>query len=252
MTEAEWLSCENPQKLMPVLRQRASDRKARLFACACCRHVWSLLPDERSRRAVETAERFAEGAASMEVAKQAYDEAWLLHQQLDHDVHACLAAGTKPVVLSVRAWAAQAAAETLANRKRGREEIWILIHAASSAAFAVRHSTEGASAQDETGAFHISEAAQKSLVAERRWQANILRDIFGNPFRPVVLDASWLTPTVVRLAQAIYDSSSFAAMPVLADALEEAGCESADILFHCRQPGEHARGCWCLDLLLGR
>jgi hypothetical protein len=79
----------------------------------------------------------------------------------------------------------------------------------------------------------------------------------GNPFRPVALNPSWLTPTVTSLAQAIYDnrqlpSGHFDNMGVLADALEEAGCDNADLLNHCRSAGPHVRGCWPVDLLLGK
>ncbi|MBL8798455.1 MAG: hypothetical protein JNM56_31460 [Planctomycetia bacterium] len=83
-------------------------------------------------------------------------------------------------------------------------------------------------------------------------QLRLLRDIFGNPFRPVAVEPTWLTSTVASLAQAIYDERAFDRLPILADALEDAGCDNADILNHCRQPGEHVRGCWCVDLVLGK
>src|SRR5262245_15784081 len=82
--------------------------------------------------------------------------------------------------------------------------------------------------------------------------ATLLRELFGNPFRPVTLDPSWLTSTVTALAQHMYDNRDFSAMPILADALQDAGCDSDDILNHCRQPGEHVRGCWVVDLVLGK
>ena len=80
----------------------------------------------------------------------------------------------------------------------------------------------------------------------------LIRDIFGNPFRPVPADPRWLTPTVVALADAIYAGRMFDRLPVLADALEEAGCDNADILTHCRGDGPHVRGCWVVDLVLGK
>jgi hypothetical protein len=80
---------------------------------------------------------------------------------------------------------------------------------------------------------------------------SIVRCIFGNPFRRVSLDPSWLTSTVVKLAEGMYESRDFAAMPILADALQDAGCDSADILDHCRG-GPHVRGCWVVDLVLGK
>jgi hypothetical protein len=82
-------------------------------------------------------------------------------------------------------------------------------------------------------------------------QAGLVRDIFGNPFRPITVDLS-LTPTVVRLAQAIYDDRAFQKVPELADVLHDAGCDNDEILSHCRGPGPHVRGCWVLDLVLGK
>jgi hypothetical protein len=87
---------------------------------------------------------------------------------------------------------------------------------------------------------------------ENKGQTDLLREIIGNPFRPISVDARWLTSTVVALAHAIYDDRTFGRLPILADALEEAGCTNADILNHCRQLGEHVRGCWVIDLLLGK
>jgi hypothetical protein len=85
--------------------------------------------------------------------------------------------------------------------------------------------------------------------------AKTLRCFFGNPFRPVHVAPAvlaWNDATVPRIAQAIYDKRAFDRLPVLADALEDAGCDNADVLRHCREPGEHVRGCWVVDLLLGK
>jgi len=82
--------------------------------------------------------------------------------------------------------------------------------------------------------------------------SGIVRDIFGNPLRPAVIESTWLTSSVTSLAHAIYDERAFEHMPILADALEDAGCTDATILEHCRSGGEHVRGCWVVDLLLGR
>src|SRR5262249_31476740 len=80
------------------------------------------------------------------------------------------------------------------------------------------------------------------IAVERNAQATLLRCIFGNHFRPVTVNPAWLAPTVTTLARAIYEERAFDRMPILADALEDAGCGNADILQHCREPGEHARG----------
>jgi hypothetical protein len=91
--------------------------------------------------------------------------------------------------------------------------------------------------------------------AEEKNQCELLRDIFGNPFRAVTFDLSWLSwnaGIIAKLAHAIYNDPGFDRLPVLADALEEAGCANSDILNHCRQLGEHVRGCWVVDLILGK
>lgn len=100
------------------------------------------------------------------------------------------------------------------------------------------------------------------VLAERSANATLLRDIFGNPFRPVTLDRAWLAwngHTIPKLAQTIYDERDLPSghldagrLAILADALEEAGCSNVDILSHCRSPAPHVRGCWVVDLLLGK
>ena len=81
---------------------------------------------------------------------------------------------------------------------------------------------------------------------------DLLRDIFGNPFRPVAFSPEWRTSTAVAIAGGMYEGRDFAAMPILADALQDAGCDHAAVLDHCRRPGTHVRGCWVVDLLLGK
>jgi hypothetical protein len=91
--------------------------------------------------------------------------------------------------------------------------------------------------------------------AERGRQTDLVRDIFGNPFRPVAIKPSWLSwnsATITKMAKVIYEELRFADLLILADALEDAGCENPDILNHCREPSEHVRGCWVVDLLLSK
>jgi hypothetical protein len=97
---------------------------------------------------------------------------------------------------------------------------------------------------------HVWLAAWDSIPPQR--QVQILRDLFGNPFRPARIAQSWLTPEVVALAQEIYDNYAFDRLPVLAGALEEAGRDNEEILGHCRGPGLHVRGCWAVDAVLGK
>jgi hypothetical protein len=84
----------------------------------------------------------------------------------------------------------------------------------------------------------------------RIWQCQLIREIFGNPFRPVSLNPAWLTSDVRTIAAQMYESRDFGAMPILADALEDAGCDNVNVLDHCREPGEHVRGCWVIDIIL--
>jgi hypothetical protein len=88
---------------------------------------------------------------------------------------------------------------------------------------------------------------------ERRKLADFIRDIFGNPFRPVTFSPDWRTGTVLTLARQMYESRDFSAMPILADALQDAGCDEPAILAHCRDTSlAHVRGCWVVDLVLGK
>jgi hypothetical protein len=99
----------------------------------------------------------------------------------------------------------------------------------------------------------VDQGSVKSVYrAEVASQVKLLHDIFGNPFRPVTLDPLWLTPTTVAVAHGIYDDRAFDRMPILADALQDAGCEVPDILDHCRGEGPHVRGCWVVDAILGK
>jgi hypothetical protein len=110
-------------------------------------------------------------------------------------------------------------------------------------------------------ALTVWEDIEKSIVSifgheynlwDKEQYVPIARDIFGNPFRPVKIDNRWLTSTVIDLASAIYAERAFDRMGVLCDALMDAGCNSDEIIAHCRASGPHVRGCWVIDLLLGK
>jgi hypothetical protein len=107
-----------------------------------------------------------------------------------------------------------------------------------------------------------ADSVLRTLAANEYWQigtaprgkpvCDIIHDIFENPFRPVSFPPAWRTHTAVTLAQQMYEAREFSAMPILADALQDAGCDNEDILNHCRAPGVHVRGCWVVDLVLGK
>jgi hypothetical protein len=203
--EITWLACTDPDAMLHFLRGRVSERKLRLFACACIRRIWPLLPDGRCRRAVEVIERCADGLAGRAELQAALA-----------DAESVEAASTGAARTAVRAVVTA----------------WSTAEHARSAAAQASHDPAG----------------------ERRRQADLLRDLVGNPFRPAPVKLAWLEHRggrVAQIARTIYDGRRFADLPVLADALEESGCTDAAILAHCRSGGDHALGCWVLDSLLG-
>jgi hypothetical protein len=260
--EAQWLSAGSTYALLRQLTQHhraartsAGRRRLRLFACSCCRRFWHLFTDPRARQAVEVAERFADGQASADelaAAGRAVGEA-------ERSAMSRILALT-----GGRAWSGPLPLPT---------DLEAAHHARATAAAAV-------SAAAPAGLAEAAEAAALQCVlaagvGRERWedgrpvqhaieamQCDLLRDIFGNPFRPVALAPAvltWNDATVVRLAHATYDERKLPGgtldngrLAVLADALEEAGCSDAEILGHLRGPGPHVRGCWAVDLLLGK
>jgi hypothetical protein len=211
------------------LRRKASGRKLRLFAVACCRNIWAYLRDERSRRAVEVAERFADGTASREELARAQWDA-------------------RAAALETHSLGASAASDAAAGGGP-----W-------GTFTSVPHDASGEVAMVSVG--DVDDPSVDAGTWENRAdqescrQAVLARDVFGNPFHPMPgLDPCWLAwnaGTVRKVAQAIYEERRFEDMAVLADALEEAGCADRALLSHLRGPGPHVRGCWALDLVLGK
>src|SRR5262245_10752837 len=213
--------------MLDSLRGRASERRLRLFVCACCRRLWDALPPE-GRAAVAVAERLADGLASEAERSAAYEAAggdWAaLYSQGD-------CAPAKALLTPLDHYYVSDAAACIL------------------------------SLPDQEGRYLLSVAPRRRR-AEKLVQAGLLRDLFGNPFRRVVVGSAWLERgggTVGKLAQAAYDNRILPAgtleparLGVLADALEEASCDNAEILSHLRGPGPHARGCWALDAILGK
>jgi len=219
--EADWLACSDPARRLEYLCLHARGRQLRLLAVARCRRFGRLIQDARSRYAIEMAERLADGqlTESHRLLAQAGAEA-ALRELRERDV---LSTDKEFIELS----APERAATLILNRdaalaaRSGLDVPWCL--------------------------------SDQTLLATRdQDELALMQDIFGNPFRPVTIKPAWLTATVVSLAQAIYEERAFDRLPILGDALEDAGCTNADILNHCRQPGDHARGCWPVDLLLGK
>lgn len=251
MTEPEWLTCTDPERMLEHLRNsgRASHRKLRLWICACVRRIWHLLDDVRSRNAVEVAERFADASASSTELKITQGEAIEAAKAIAQGaaVEAAKATSQPP---DARAYYDICMKLRAANSATGTsvEDVW---QAATTAPLTVARSTGlEAILRNQEKEPRDSGELRVLLGTQRSPQATLLREVFGNPFRPVTIDQAWLTPSTAALVQSIYDDRAFHRMPELADALKEAGCTNVEVLSHCRGPGSHVRGCWAVDLLL--
>src|SRR5262245_14602918 len=184
MTEAEWLACTDPEKMLEFLRGRASDRKLRLFACACCRRIWHLLIDPRSQQAIETAEAFADGETDQEILD------WTLAYACHAESDAAMSVGEDDEFH----YAALAARHTNYPSMLSAIEYVVGPAARAVARNGVPYGV--------------------SLAHEQANQVHLLRCIFGNPFRPVAFDPAWQTRAAVSVAQVIYEERDFSLMPV--------------------------------------
>jgi hypothetical protein len=224
MDQDAWVACDLPDPMFSYLDGRITDRKGRLFGCACCRRGWHLTTD-LVRHAIELAERYADGLVAESEVDAAVNAAFAARGLNFGMAHAAGPDGTCDVCVSA-VWAvAEAVANAAAHPVRDKTaDIWAEAHA-----------------------------------RERRIQADLFRDIFGNPFRPPVFEPAWVTDPVARLAQAAYDDREMPAgtlrpspLAAVAAALEDAGCDNEKILGHLRSPGPHVRGCHIVDHLLHR
>jgi hypothetical protein len=245
-TEAEWLASTLPGPLLEYVwqhrrraRLRGCRRQMRLFACACCRLAWHLLPERPLVRALQTCERYADGLADDAERSAARAEA---HEAANR-------AAALPMSMAARGvwYAAEANALSAA------------CGAQSYAANALMHEALAAASDRHLTVPESRAVAGRTIGAEWGRHCLLARDIFGNPFRPVAVNPACRTPQVVALARAAYDRRELPAgtldvtrLAVLADALEEAGCTSPELLGNLRGPGPHVRGCWGVDLLLGK
>jgi hypothetical protein len=226
MTEVQWMACTDSTLMLELFRGTRLHPKLRRFAVECCRRIRHLLVEEEFRDAARAGEAFADDPhnrrSTIKAMAAAAIHGWRRRRRFaitadPHDLHA-----------------ADAALATCSSTD------W-------NAAFtAMRQAAQALNASDP----------DRCDPAELRHQAALLRCIFGPPpFRPVPLAPAicrWNGGIVVGLAQAIYEEQAFSQLPILADALEEAGCDDAGVLGHLRSSGPHARGCHALDTVLGK
>jgi hypothetical protein len=243
MTEAEWLTCDEPRRMLDHLRGRASDRGLWLFVSAACGRASSFFPDEINRTVLAISEAIADQTASpgdVTAAREAvagWKERFIVEQDFERaasmrdvqDVLARQGLGS-PATLALRAarWATELP---------GLTTLW-----------------RGWDDAHRGPPWPADPQCSEERPGHMRFHAALLRDLF-NPFRPVAPDPGWLTANggaARNLAAAIDDGRAFERLPILADALEDAGCTDRLLLGHCRGPGLHVRGCWALDLVLGK
>jgi hypothetical protein len=233
MTEAEWLACTGgddwrtfTHDMQACLQGKGSIRKLRLFAFACCHHIDRSRIDPRSLNALEVAERALEGWATDEELRAAIR---ISHRVLDEHLRLLAELGELSKEQAEPQTAANVINWAISNLSSPSETSLCVCHAAK----------------------YAQQLGDEETV--RRWQAGVLCDILGEQEPLPILTPSWLTSDVLALATGIYDSRDFCAMPILADALQDAGCDCDDILNHFRDPNAtHVRGCWALDLILGK
>jgi hypothetical protein len=242
-TEEDWLSARGPRDLLGQLfwlneqgRICTSERKRCLFQVACLRRVRHVFRDERSRVAVDDIEQYAEGLITHEE----------LFQRGSSTVNP-----PNPDNLS------EVPKEACSPEQLRVSYAWDALEVAGPQAHGI-YNFQDAHEGTETVTWSAAQAVTKP-EEEEEVQARLLRDIFGNPFRPVVLDPALPTTAVTSLARAAYEECALPTgeldqtrLAVLADALEEAGCTEQTILGHLRGPGLHVRGCWLVDLVLAK
>jgi hypothetical protein len=218
MTEAEWLASVNTQAMLAAVSGKGSERIWRLFAVACVRGAEDRMRDARSQKALEVAERFADGMA------------------------------TRNELQAARARAEAAAYQAHFDEWEDEARANFRVDAAYEAVCAAMRAADAALAC-------VAEDIDLGRISEALQLPDLLREIFWNPFGWKLVDPAWFSwndGAARKLAQTIYDRRAFDLLPILADALEDAGCADPDIVGHLRGPGPHVRGCWVLDLILGK
>jgi hypothetical protein len=227
LTEAEWLAAKTVIHLDLYRSAWKQFRKWRLFGVACCRRVMTLVAEERLEALAAAAEQFAD-------------------EQIPWDE-----------VKRIRKVMARIRKELIPRNDRSFTPDEAKLDVLDAVNLAAGKTPIGALGADRQSRYAAAAKArpdwQLGHDSEEREQIRLARDIFGNPFRPVAFDPDWHTSTALALAKQMYDSRDFSAMPILADALQDAGCDNDEVLNHCRDAaGVHVRGCWVVDLVLGK
>jgi hypothetical protein len=282
LTSAQWLALTDPADKVAFLRPPVSERKLRLFGCYCCRRIWDSLSPE-GHEALTVAERFAEGLASDDERQAAFRR--LIETSGGYIGPHPVGRPWQTASLATDLFALTLAlviatnGETLLLAETGLtigttyEDMRQIHRVAQSCRTARRLAEEQAHYRQDAGRGTVGRMWNRLLRGvtgridsalragidrkvreqEVEYQAALVSDIFGNPFRPVDFSPDWRTDTALTLARQMYESGEFSALPILADALQDAGCDNEPLLAHCRNGGAtHVRGCWVVDLVLGK
>lgn len=237
MTEIDWFQSTDPRPLISFLLSNYGrsniDRKLRMFALACCRELWGTLADEPTRTALALVEHIADG-------DQRPTQVGVIQLPVGQAVIDCDASDLGPV-----GWLGP-------PQGKGAEERFDMDAVPLNLA---RFLEEAACARNVLwpSDWLVNRFEFAGLPPYR--QLDFFRDVVRCPAQPVHFQQAWLRSNgalVRRMAERMYAAEDFADLPILADALEDAGCTSSEILDHCREPRRHVRGCWVVDLLLGK
>jgi hypothetical protein len=244
MTEAEWLAgcgpriAGDPRPLQDLLKEtRLSERKLRLFACHCLRQLGRAYASALTEAALETAERFADGLATLAELRAAQATSQNEGDGLGSSV------AFDPAVYSASG-VVHMGGNTIGRAAAG--DPW-----PDEARFKAAYDEAVREWQRMCWRF-LQEVTPPPLATPKGGGLSALIDLAMSPTGRVGVDRSWRTDTAVMLARQMYDAREFSAMPILADALQDAECNNDTILNHCRGPGPHVRGCWVVDLVLGK
>jgi hypothetical protein len=244
MTEEEWLECDDLRDLLDFAKttSRSSRRTLTLLAVAGCRRLADLLPDLVCVETLDAAEAFADRAITAAQLKKVRDRL------------APHCGGYEQTVKVLPAETANALRHLLdSDQKELIGAIGLSSQILGLRAVHVAGKMPDTLPYEAIPQFWYEPEFEEVKNAARGEDRKFLRDIFGNPFRKVKLNKKWLTDTAVTLSRQMYDAREFSAMPILADALQDAGCDNDDILAHCRDTSlTHVRGCWVVDLVLGK
>lgn len=257
MTEEEWLEHDDPVEMLDFLDGKISERKGRLFAVACCHAVWDLLT-ESQRICIEKSEQFADGKATvadLESARKVVD--WFAAGMPFRPAYRVIQdfplkqepSRFQDLIREAVRFASQLQFHFPPS---GLHEFGDALNPARETVRAIGTAV-AVRASETPGSYETWLTELRSTIHKfKSRQVSLVRDIFNNPFCPISLDPDLLNENVLAIAEAIYEERSFEEIPVLADALEEAGCTDEEILEHCRDGKEHVLGCWVVDSILGK